>query len=147
MMRFTQFSPLVLATLLLASGAAPAKERPHSFRGSGQLTGFDFVSNGIATHLGAFSEEGSITSAIPTGEPGEFLITAWAIHTAADGDELHEVVTGRLNFLTGAASGTVTYVGGTGRFAYATGTATLQLQLAPDGSGKFDYSGKGTIDF
>jgi hypothetical protein len=124
---------------------ALAKERPHSFSGTGVLSGLDFVSDGIATHLGKFKEVGSITSLVPTGEPGEFFIEACAIHTAADGSELHETVSGRLNMLTGAASATVTYVGGTGRFANATGTATLELQLAPDGS--FNYSGKGTIDF
>src|SRR5205823_11141826 len=130
--------------LVLSTAALVAKERPHAFRGAGHFTSqTDFVSKGIATHLGQFTEVGSITDIQPSGEPGVFLITAWAIHTAADGAELHETISGQLNFLTGAGSATVTYVGGTGRFVDASGTAALELQLAPNGS--FSYTGIGTL--
>src|SRR5205823_6414663 len=146
MTRFTRFASLTLAALLLVTAAATAKERPHSFRGAGHFTSqTDFVSDGIATHLGKFTEVGSITDIQPGGEPGVFLITAWAIQTAADGDELHEIISGQLNFLTGAGSATITYVGGTGRFENASGSASLQIQLGPDGT--FTYRGAGVIDF
>ena len=68
------------------------------------------------------------------GEPGEFLISGWAVLTGDEGDELHETFSGQLNLATGVARATITYVPqGTGRFANATGTATLELQLAPNG--------------
>jgi len=150
MTRLTRFGPLALTVLVLSTAAVVAKERPHKFRGTGQLNlaTLQFTSNGNATHLGEFAEEGAITSMVPLlgGEPGEFLISGWAILTGDEGHELHETFSGQLNLMTGVARATITYVPqGTGRFANATGTATLELQLAPDGS--FTYSGKGTIDF
>ena len=147
MTRFTRFGSLAVTVLVLSTAALLAKERPHSFKGAGQFlpNQTDFISSGTATHLGKFTEEGSITDIQPGGEPGVFLITAWAIQTAADGDELHEIISGQLNFLTGAGSATVTYVGGTGRFENASGSASLQIQLGPDGT--FTYRGAGVIDF
>jgi hypothetical protein len=72
-------------------------------------------------------------------------ITAWAIHTAANGDQLFETVSGTLNLLSGAGTATMTYVGGTGRFADASGSAEFSLQLL--GGGAFAYAGKGVIDY
>ena len=66
-------------------------------------------------------------------------------YTAANGDELNAVFTGKLNFATGVITATGTYVGGTGRFANATGTVTLSGQVFPDGS--LEVAVKGTIDY
>lgn len=151
MKRFTQFGSLALTVAALCTAAVVAKERPHSFRGSGvlNLANLQFTSSGIATHLGAFKEEGAITSMVPDaeGQPGDFLISGWAILTAADGDELHETFDGRLNLATGVARAIVTYGPcDTGRFANASGTATLSLQLDL-ATGSFRYRGNGVLDY
>jgi hypothetical protein len=52
---------------------------------------------------------------------------------------------GHLNGVTGVITATVTYTGGTGRFAHASGTATLAAQLLPDGS--IEVAVQGTIDY
>jgi len=119
--------------------------RPHNSRGSAQFVNAnDFVGEGNATHLGRYDEVGRVQLS-PTPDPTVFLVDAWATYTAADGDELHAVMTGTLDGDTGAITATVTYVGGTGRFASATGTATLAAQLFPDGS--IEVTVEGTIDY
>lgn len=145
MKRFARVGFLALGALLLAAAAAPAQERPHALSGAGHFTSpTDFVSAGIATHLGLFDEAGRAVLT-PTDDPAVFRIDGASTLTAADGDQVYEVLSGRLNVLTGAATGTITYVGGTGRFADASGSAALSLQLLPDGS--FEYAGEGTIDY
>jgi hypothetical protein len=127
-----------------------AKELPHFFHGKGQLNlaNLEFTSTGNATYLGKFTEVGTITSMVEIpGQPGEFLISGWAHLTATLGDVLHETFEGQLNLATGVASATITYVpGGSGRFANASGTATLQLQLDLS-NGSFRYRGQGVLDF
>jgi hypothetical protein len=147
MSRLTRFGSLALTLFVLSTAALMAKERPHKFRGEGQFAAnqIDFTGSGVATHLGKFTEVGNITSIVPGGEPGVFLVTAESTFTTDEGEELHERIDGQLNFLTGVGTATITYDGGSGRFVNATGTATLQLQLAPDGS--FTYKGEGAIDY
>ena len=68
------------------------------------------------------------------------------IHLTTDeGEELCATFTGQLDGVTGAISATVTYVGGTGRFTDATGTATLTGQLL--GGGAVEVSVNGFIDY
>ena len=139
---------LVLAAIgvLALSAPAQAEERPYVLRGTAQFVSpTDFVGSGHATHLGRYTEVGS-ASFSPTADPTVFQIDAWAIYTAANGDELYAVFTGYLNGLTGAITATVTYVGGTGRFTDASGTATLSAQAFPDGSIE-DVVVEGTIDY
>jgi hypothetical protein len=81
----------------------------------------------------------------PTNDPFVLQIDGWAIHTAANGDEVHEIISGRVNIQTGAGTATTQYVSGTGRFADATGSATISLQLL--GAGTYEFSGEGTIDY
>ena len=138
---------LVLAAVgvLALSAQAQAQERPHVSRGTAQFVSpTDFVGSGHATHLGRYTEVGS-ASFSPTADPTVFQIDGWVILTAANGDQLYELVNGYLNGLTGAITATVTYVGGTGRFADATGTATLSGQLL--GGGSIEVAVKGTIDY
>src|SRR4051794_27062886 len=125
MKRFTSLIPV--GVLLIAVGAlalpsrASADERPHFARGSAQFVSpTDFVGTGQATHLGRYTEVGS-ASFSPTDDPTVLHIDAWAVYTAANGDQLYAVFTGSLNGLTGAITATVTYVGGTGRFDDASG--------------------------
>jgi len=147
MFRSTRKTSLTLAVLVLSTAAVVAKERPHSFKGSGQFAAnqVDFANIGTSTHLGKFTEPGSITSLVPGGGPGVFLVTASSTLTAANGDELFEEISGELNFLTGVGTATVTYTGGTGRFVGATGSADLHLQLGAGGS--FTFRGDGVIDY
>ena len=56
-----------------------------------------------------------------------------------------EEVDALLNGVTGVITATVTYVGGTGRFTNASGTATFSGQLLPDGS--IEVAINGTIDY
>ena len=138
---------LVLAAVgvLALSAPAQAEERPYVSRGTAQFVNAnDFVGAGKATHLGHYNEVGSAQFS-PTADPTVFQIDAWAIYTAANGDQLYAVFTGHLNGLTGAIAATVTYVGGTGRFADATGSASLAAQILPGGS--IEVAIKGTIDY
>lgn len=121
------------ATLLAHPAGASANERPMSSKGRAQFVSpSDFIGSGQATHLGAYTEVGSVTFA-PTPVPGVLALTGWSRYTAANGDELHATLEGELNTLNGQATVTVRYVGGTGRFASATGTALLRGQMLPDG--------------
>ncbi|HKB05588.1 MAG TPA: hypothetical protein VKD90_25415 [Gemmataceae bacterium] len=139
---------LAVATLALAGLVTPAtaEDRPHKWHGTGHFVSeTGFVAKGFATHLGTYDEVGAITAMTPTEVPGVFAIEGWAIHTAANGDQLYEVFSGRLNFLTGAVTASIRFVGGTGRFTDASGSATLSAQILPDGS--IDIAGEGTIDY
>ena len=138
---------LVLAAIgvLALSAPAQAEERAYVLRGTAQFVNAnDFVGAGRATHLGRYDEVGSAQFS-PTADPTVFQIDAWSIYTAANGDQLYAVFSGHLNGLTGTITATVTYVGGTGRFTDASGTATLSGQLLPGGS--VEVAVKGTIDY
>jgi hypothetical protein len=142
------FAPLVALSLLALTafgGAASAEARPHTWRGTGQfVSANDFVSEGNATHLGLFHEAGHVKF-MQTDDPAVLQFKGCSIHTAANGDELHEIFTGSLNVQTGAATAAVTFVGGTGRFVGASGTGVLSAEVLPDGS--LEFAGQGTIDY
>jgi hypothetical protein len=143
------FSQRLFALFLAAIGAftlaipAQAVERPHVSRGTAQFTATGFVGAGNATHLGLYEEVGTIQLS-PTADPTVFNVTATSTYTAANGDQLYAVFAGQLNFVTGIITATVTYVGGTGRFASASGTAMLSGQLIPGG---IVVAVDGTIDY
>lgn len=131
---------LVAVSALAIPALSMAGERAYQSRGTAHFVSAegDFVGSGNATHLGKYTEVGN---AVISGL-GE--VSAWAIYTAADGDELHATFEGQINEF-GAISASVTYAGGTGRFASASGSATLSGQIQPDGTlvvfvdGKIDY--------
>jgi hypothetical protein len=136
---------LMALTVLTVASSARAVERPHVSRGTAQFANAnDFVGTGAATHLGAYDEVGSAQFS-PTADSTVLQVDAWSIYTAANGDQLYAVFSGHLNGLTGAITATVTYVGGTGRFTNASGTAALSGQLLPRGSIKVAM--KGTINY
>lgn len=149
MNRFYSLRPvvvmLVAAGVLTVAARASAEERPHKLRGTAHFVSpTEFVGSGEATHLGRYAEAGS-AQFTPTAVPGVLRVDARVVLTAADGDQLHETITGELDLRTGAITATVTYVGGTGRFADAGGSATLSGQMLPDGTiavavdGSIDY--------
>ena len=138
---------LVLAALGVLALSAPAQagERPHVSHGTAQFVNAnDFVGAGKATHLGHYNEVGSAQFS-PTADPTVFRVDGWSIYTAANGDQLFASLTGQLNASTGVITATVTYVGGTGRFNDASGSAKLTGHILPDGT--IAVAVKGTIDF
>ena len=141
---------LVLTVLSVLSVFAPstsahAGERPHFSRGTAQFVSpNDFVGAGTATHLGRYNEVGNAEFS-PTDDPTVFKVDAWSIYTAANGDQLYALFTGYLNGVTGTINATATYVGGTGRFTNASGTALLIGQTLPDGT--ITVSVSGTINY
>ena len=149
MKRFSSRRPfaLVLAAVAVLALACPAQavQRPYISRGTAQfVSANDFVGAGTATHLGLYDEVGSVQFS-DTADPTVSHLEASATYTAANGDQLYATFSGELNGVTGAISATVTYTGGTGRFANASGTATLSGQLLPGGS--IEVAVKGTIDY
>ena len=138
---------LLLAAVGVLTLAAPARavQRPHISRGTAHFVSLTaFAGSGSATYLGRYTESGSI-QLTPTADPAVFDAVASATYTAANGDQLHATFAGTLNGATGVITATVTYVGGTGRFANASGTATLSGQVLGDGS--LAVSVNGTIDY
>lgn len=134
-----------LACLLTLAFPALAAVRAYSAKGTAQFTGATtFVGSGQATHLGRYSESGTVAFS-PTSDPAVFHIDGTITYTAANGDELNATASGELNTKTGAITATLTYTGGTGRFDDAEGTSTLTGQLAEGGS--ITVSVRGTIDY
>jgi hypothetical protein len=150
MNRFVSLRPAAFLLVAVAVLALPdrgsAGERPHRSRGTAQFVPgtTDFVGTGNATHLGRYAEVGSVTF-LPSADPTAVPIVAWAIYTAANGDELYATFDGHLNALTGAITATVTYEGGTGRFDDASGSATFLGQILPDGT--LSVVVEGVIDY
>ena len=138
-------SVLCAACLLSFAQPASATVRPYAASGGAQfISPTEFIGSGQATHLGYYSEEGTVIFS-PSGTPGVLSVVGSIIYTAANGDELHASVEGELNTANGAVTAVLTYVGGTGRFAQATGQSNLAGQALPDGSmivgvqGAIDY--------
>jgi len=148
MNRFRSLRPVVVLVatgMLMVGTRASAEERSHKSGGTAQFVSpTDFVGSGEATHLGRYTEIGSVEFS-PTASPTVLRIDACSIYTAANGDQLYAVFTGQLDGLTGAITATGTYVGGTGRFVDADGSATLSGQLLPGGT--ISVSVEGTIDY
>ena len=149
MSRFCSLRPAVVLVaavgVLTLSARASAEERPHNSQGTAQFVSpTDFVGSGEATHLGRYTEVGRVSFS-PTDDPTVLQIDAWSIYTAANGDQLYAVFTGQLNGRTGKITATATYVGGTGRFVDAGGSATLVGQFLPGGT--IAAAVEGTIDY
>ena len=137
---------LVAAGILTLSDRASAKERPYHSRSTAllDLTTGDFVAAGKATHLGKYTEIGSIS--ISGDDLTALHVEGSATLTAANDDELCVDFTGQMNFLTGTITATLTFDGATtGRFKDATGSASLVAQFQPDGT--IAVVVVGTIDY
>lgn len=132
-------------TLLALTTRAHAAERAYRAKGTAQFVSpTEFVGSGNATHLGRYSERGQVAFT-PTPTPGVLRVQGEIVYTAANGDELRAAVAGELNGLTGVVTATLTYHGGTGRFATATGSSSLTGQAGP--AGALTVSVAGTIDY
>ena len=103
-----------------------------------------FTLAGTASHLGKFTAEGEITLT-PGEEEGSFVGTGVVVFTAANGDKLNTTWTGfgfptsDPNVLGIVEHGTIT--GGTGRFANASGSFTVERLfnfVTSSGPGSFE---------
>jgi hypothetical protein len=142
---------LTLSAIILVAFAIPcaAVERPFELRGTTAVIGNPFSpdgaameGNGTATHLGKWTEIGMIFFDGSNGPP--FPATAIAHFTAADGDQMDVLMTGTIDASL-VATATFHIVGGTGRFADASGHGDFAASPNPDGT--LSYTATGTIDF
>jgi len=109
------------------------------------------------SHLGR-THNAVVQSVIPTGPPAGALLTAVVHNTgayvAANRDRVNSSFTGtgvtNLANFTAVFEGTETFLGGTGRFADASGMAHIQGTAALDpatGTGKGQFTIEGTITY
>jgi fibronectin-binding autotransporter adhesin len=130
----TLFAVTATFTAGPALGAAKGTDRP--LRGTSTSTTTVNLSAGTGavagsgqlSHLGKFDFTNDITSFAVTG-PDTFTLTLTAVIVAANGDEIHTTATGTGTLTpTGSESTLVsTAVGGTGRFADASGTTISRI--------------------
>ena len=151
MKRFAILGRLTLSIAVLAMLALPVaadQDRPWKGRGTGVVTG---VSAGVvsiafwgqSSHLGRYTAEGAHVVAAPG------VLAGVATLVAANGDEVdvvYEFTFDPLVFvLPMPIGGTMTVVGGTGRFAGASGFA--EVEGMNNGDGTFSLSWEGTIAY
>jgi hypothetical protein len=162
MKRNSKLTVLALtAFFLLGSLPVLAVERPFALNGKGQasfiidgsgnLIGADVISTSNATHLGLCTTVGRVnyTPANDPEHPGRFLSSGSGTITAANGDTLLIEFSGVLDppeGATGIDKPVFRFVGGTGRFAGASGTApaVVVVNLA---TGAFEITMVGNIDY
>ena len=147
----------VLLTVVLLLGAIPvaATERPFSLNGrgvasfitddAGNIIGANVTASGTATHLGLWSTSGTVNYA-PPDENGKIPSSGEATIIAADGDKLNVVLQGSFDPATGTDHGVFRFVGGTGRFAAASGSADFVVTVNPR-TGGFELEIVGKIDY
>jgi hypothetical protein len=148
MKRYINVLVLMLAVFpLLGSRPAEAGERPFRLNGAGTAIDGVIQATGRATHLGLWTEAGTLNLSPDPNDPTRVLASGAATFTAANGDELNGVITdGSLDLTTGIGTGVFSFAGGTGRFEDATGTAgfTVQQNLI---TGAFEIAAIGRIDY
>ncbi|MFL6275465.1 MAG: hypothetical protein ACJ74G_09650 [Blastocatellia bacterium] len=156
MKRFSKMRIITL-TIALLLGAIPvtATERPFALNGNGvaafladeagNITGANVTISGTATHLGLWTATGTVHYALPN-ENGKIPSSGEAGLISADGDKLNVVVQGLFDPATGTDHGVFRFVGGTGRFATASGSADFVVTVNPL-TGGFTLTVVGTIDY
>lgn len=151
---FTKIRTLmVMLFLLLGTIPASAVERPFALNGSGvatlitdesgHLIGAIATGSGTATHLGQWTVSGPVKYTLDNGvlrSSGEAMITA------ANGDKLQVQIDGILDPIAGIDQGVFYFVGGTGRFEGASGSANFVVTINPVTSG-FDLTVVGKINY
>ena len=164
MKRIHKLTVLALtAFVLLGTVSAMAIERPFALNGkgaatfivdgAGNLIGADVTSTSNATHLGLCTTVGRVnyTPANDPEHPGRLLSSGSGTITAANGDVVLIEFNGVLDppapgSTTGIDTPTFRFVGGTGRFAGASGSAesVVVVNLA---TGAFEITMVGDIDY
>ena len=143
------------AFVLLGAVSVMAIERPFALNGSGvasfivdgagNVTGANVTGSGTATHLGSWTTSGVVHYA-PPDENGKIPSSGEATIIAANGDQLKIALQGLFDPVSNSDQGTFTFVGGTGRFAAATGNANFVVTVNSL-TGGFDLTMVGKIDF
>jgi hypothetical protein len=144
-------------SLLLGFLPVQAAERPFSWNGSGSSTFFTDASgnlaanvtvSGTATYLGLWTATGTVhfTPDPDPSHPGRFLSSAALPVIAANGDTLNIELHGDLDPAAGMDTGPIQFVGGTGRFAGASGSGQFVVELNP-ATGAFKTTVVGKINF
>jgi len=145
-----------MVTLVLLLGTIPvsAVERAFALNGSGVATlitdelgrpiGAIPTGSGTATHLGRWTVAGNVQ--YTPDENGVVRSSGNATLTAANGDKLQVEIDGILDLNAGVDQGVFRFVGGTGRFAGATGSANFVVTLNPL-TGGFELTVVGKIDY
>ncbi|HEU4509019.1 MAG TPA: hypothetical protein VFR78_12310 [Pyrinomonadaceae bacterium] len=153
----------LVAFLLLGSLPVMAVSRPFALNGkgsgtfildgSGNLIGADVTSTSNATHLGLCTTVGRVnyTPANDPEHPGRLLSSGSGTITAANGDVLYIEFNGVLDppppgSATGIDTPTFRFVGGTGRFAGASGRAEAVV-IVNLGTGAFEITMVGNLDY
>ena len=149
---------ILIATVVILVGAltAAAVERPFAAHGSGlavfitdgagHVIGANLTESGTGTHLGMWTAVGTLQFAPDPNDPTKILGSGAATLTASDGDKLQAVASGTVDAATGVAQGVLRFVGGTGRFAAASGSANFVV-TQNFATGAFEATYVGTIDF
>lgn len=155
MKRFTKIRTLML-TLFLLLGTIPvsAVERPFALSGTGVATlivdesgipiGAIPTGSGTATHLGQWTVAGNVK--YTPDNDGVLHSSGQATLTAANGDKLHFEIDGILDPIAGVDQGVFYFVGGTGRFEAASGSANFVVTINPI-TGGFNLTVVGRIDY
>ena len=156
MKRFINIRSIML-TIVALLGAIPvtATERPFALNGrgiaafltdeAGIIIGANVTASGTATHLGSWTTAGTVRYN-PPDENGVIRSSGEATITAADGDKLRVVVEGALDPVTLTDHGVFRFVGGTGKFEGASGSADFVVAIIPL-TGGFELTLVGNIDF
>ena len=152
----------LVAFLLLGSLPVLAVDRPFALNGKGVATFItneaglpiraDVTSSNTATHLGLCTLVGVVnfTPANDPEHPGRLLSSGSATITAADGDKVYIDFNGALDPAPGSTTAidrpNFRFVGGTGRFAGASGQAdaVVVVNLL---TGAFELTMVGNIDY
>src|ERR1044072_3559643 len=144
-------------TLLIASLAVSATERPFSLNGTGvaipvldrngNVVGAEPTCSGNATHLGMFTNTGHVDFTPDASNPNILHPSGGGVFTAANGDKLNFVIiNGALDLTTGIGTGDFAFTGGTGRFANATGHTSGVIEQNVI-TGAYELTLVGNIDY
>ena len=158
MKRFLSIRSMILTlTLLLGTIPVSAVERPFSLTGSGigtfitdeagHVIGATVNGSGTGTYLGLYTTVGRITFTPDPDNPILVHPSGEATLTAANGDKLNLIVEdGVMDVTTGIGTGHFRFVGGTGRFANASGI-TEHVVVQNLVTGAYELTVIGRIDF
>jgi len=114
---------------------------------NGQLSGGDINASGTATHLGKWTQIGNLVFTFDQSKPDIIFASGDTTFTAANGDTLEaEIKNSELDTTTGISTGQFVFIGGTGRFQQAQGSANYTVNQDLD-SGAFDVVAQGSIDY
>ena len=150
---------MIMLTFMLLVGALPAAavQRPFALNGNGladfisdgagHVIGANVTSSGTATHLGLWTSVGTLYLAPDPNNSTQLLAAGTGTITAADGDKIEFVLENSvLDVTTSISRGIFRFVGGTGRFAAATGTTDFVV-VQNLVTGAFQLTAVGNIDF